>query len=246
MRINTKNIYFVLVDPRTPGNIGAVARAIKTMGFQNLLLIKPGEYLTPEAYWMAHASEDVLEKACTYNTLEEAISEKNFVVATTQRERGFHLPYFTPKELAEKIIPISQNHQIAVIFGNEKSGLSNSEIAMCDAVSTIPAYSQHPSLNLAQAVMVYSYEFYNVAYQDTKSYSWKLASHNDLNSLYKHLRTSLERAGFVPIDSWENFILRFSRLLGRANAEVRDVRVWHKILKSFDSYIDQLEKNNSE
>jgi TrmH family RNA methyltransferase len=242
MRINTKNISFVLVDPRTPGNIGAVARAIKTMGFQNLLLIRPGEYLTSEAYWMAHASEDVLEKARTYNTLEEAISQKNFVVATTQRERGFHLPYFTPKELAEKIIPISQDHQIAVIFGNEKSGLSNSELAMCDAVSTIPAYSQHPSLNLAQAVMVYSYEFYTVAYQDIKSYSWKLANHNDLDSLYKHLRTSLERVGFVPIDSWENFILRFSRLLGRANAEIRDVRVWHKILKSFDSYIDQLEK----
>jgi TrmH family RNA methyltransferase len=245
MRIKAKNIYFVLVDPKTPGNIGAAARAVKTMGFQNLLLVRPADYLTSEAYLMAHASEDVLEKACIYPTLEEAISHKNFVVATTQRERGSHLPYFTPQELAQKIIPISQDHQIAIIFGNEKSGLSNSELAKCDAVSTIPAYSQHPSLNLAQAVMIYSYEFYNAAYQDIKGYSWKLANHNDLDSLYKHLRTSLERVGFVPIDSWENFILRFSRLLGRANAEIRDVRVWHKILKSFDSYIDQLEKNNT-
>ncbi len=242
MRINSKNIFFILVDPQTPGNIGAAARAIKTMGFRNLILVRPGDFKTQEALWMAHASEEILTNAHVYLSLEETISDKNFVVATTQRERGSHLPYFTPKELAKKIIPISLEHQVALVFGNEKSGLSNTDLAMCDAISTIPAHSNHTSLNLAQAVMVYSYELYNTAYQDLKTYSWKLAKHKDLHTLYQHLQMSLERVGFVPIDSWENFLLRFSRLLGRANAEVRDVRVWHKILKSFDNYIEQLEK----
>lgn len=200
---------------------------------------------------MAHASQQILEKSKMYHSLEEAISDKNFVVATTQRGRRSNLPYMTPKEMAEKLVPMSLENKIAIVFGNEKSGLSNNELRICDAVSTVPAHTSHPSLNLAQAVMIYCYELYNSAYQDIKKYSWKLAKHKDLESLYSYMQISLKRVGFVPIDSWENFTLRFSRLMGRANAEVRDIRVWYKILKSFDNYIDQLEnkllkiKNNT-
>ena len=211
------------------------------MGFNKLILINPSDYLSPEAIWMAHASKDILENVKVYSSLNEAIADKNFIVATSQRPRSSHLPYFTLKELVKKIIPISIDHKVAIVFGREKSGLTNEELATCDAVSTIPANTRHPSLNLSQSVMIYSYEFFQAAYEDLKKYPWKLAKHEDLESLYKHLRESLNRIGFIPIDSWENFILRFSRLLGRANAEVRDVRVWHKIFKSFDQYIDQLE-----
>jgi len=241
MRINFNHIFFILVEPQTPGNIGASARALKTMGFKNLLLVNPCKFDTAEARWMAHASEDVLEVARVYSTLEDALSDKHFVAATTQRSRSSHLPYFSPPQLAEKIIPISVDHQIAIVFGRETSGLTNEELGLCHAVTTIPAHTRHPSLNLAQAVMLYAYEFYQAAYGDLKNYNWKLASHQELQALYKHMRASLERVGFEPIDSWENFTLRFSRLLGRANTEKRDVRVWHKIFKSFDKYLDQME-----
>jgi tRNA C32,U32 (ribose-2'-O)-methylase TrmJ len=90
--------------------------------------------------------------------------------------------------------------------------------------------------------MIYAYELHKSAYGDLKEYHWKIAKHSDLVSLYKHMRESLERVGFVPIDSWENFTMRFSRLMGRANMEIRDVRVWHKIFKSFDQYISKIEK----
>jgi TrmH family RNA methyltransferase len=246
MRINSKNIYFILVEPQTPGNIGASARALKTMGFQNLILVNPCDYNSPEARWMAHASEDILERAVIARSLQNAVADMNFVVATTQRERGFHLPYYTPRNLAEKIIPISMEYKTAIVFGREQSGLSNEELSHCDAVTTIPASTHHPSLNLAQAVMVYCYELFQSAYGDLKEYPWKLAAHRDLESLYTHMQKSLRRIGFVPIDSWENFTMRFSRLLGRAQTEVRDVRVWHKIFKSFDEYIDQLEKKTEE
>ncbi len=242
MRINYRNVYFVLVEPQTPGNIGAAARALKTMGFRNLVLVNPADPTSPEARWMAHASEDILKSAQLFTDLGEAIADKHFVVATTQRERNFHLPYYTPKELAEKVLPITVEHKIAIVFGREQTGLTNRELSMCDAVSTVPAHTRHPSLNLAQAVMIYCYELYQAAYQDIKKYHWRLATHGELESLYRHLRKSLERVEFVPIDSWENFLVRFSRLLGRANTEVRDVKVWHKILDSFDQYIDQLEK----
>lgn len=242
MRLNTKNIYFVLVEPKVPGNIGAAARALKTMGFHHLILVNPGNYLAPESQWMAHASEDILKKAKIYSSLLEAIEDKHFVVATTQRSRRFHLPYYHPKELAEKIIPLATEHQVALVFGREQSGLTNEELSLCHAVTTIPSHTRHPSLNLAQAVMIYCYELFTQAYGELKKYNWRLANHQELEALYLHLQKSLRRVGFVPIDSWENFILRFSRLLGRANTEVRDVRVWHKILDSFDQYIDQLEK----
>ncbi|MBN2366054.1 MAG: RNA methyltransferase [Calditrichaeota bacterium] len=242
MRINSKNVHFILVEPHTPGNIGAAARALKTMGFNNLVLVNPGDFNTPEARWMAHASEEILQKATIFDTLQDAVGDKHFVAAATQRERGFHLPYFTPAGLAEKIIPISMDHQVAIVFGREKSGLTNEELGSCDAITTIPAQTSHPSLNLSQAVMIYCYELFQTAYGDLKEYKYKLASRQELESLYRHMRESLEKVNFVPIDSWENFTMRFSRLLGRAQTEVRDVRVWHKIFKSFDEYITQLEK----
>jgi TrmH family RNA methyltransferase len=242
MRINAKNIYFTLVEPETPGNIGAAARALKTMGFSNLCLVNPGNYRAEEAKWMAHASEDILENAILYKHIHEAVADKNFVIAATQRNRNFHLPYYSAAQLAEKIIPISKENKVCILFGRESSGLSNEELSACDAITTIPANSTHPSLNLAQAVMIYAYEFYKTAYGDLKEYHWKIAKHSDLVSLYKHMWESLERVGFVPIDSWENFTMRFSRLMGRANMEIRDVRVWHKIFKSFDNYISKIEK----
>jgi TrmH family RNA methyltransferase len=242
LRVNSKNIYFTLVEPETPGNIGAAARALKTMGFSNLCLVNPPNFLGDEARWMAHASEDVLENAIIYQDIHQAVADKNFVIATTQRSRNFHLPYYSPLQLAEKIIPISKENKVCILFGRESSGLSNEELSACDAITTIPANTTHPSLNLAQAVMIYAYELYKTAYGDLKEYHWKIAKHSDLVSLYKHMRESLERVNFVPIDSWENFTMRFSRLMGRANMEIRDVRVWHKIFKSFDHYINLLEK----
>ena len=242
MRIKSNNIFFILVEPQTPGNIGASARALKTMGFRNLLLVNPCNFDTAETRWMAHASEDVLNRAVVHNSLEDALSDKHFVAAATQRERSSHLPFFNPRQLADRIIPISLDHKIAIVFGRETSGLTNEELALCHAVTTIPAHTRHPSLNLAQAVMLYTYELYQAAYGDLNEYNWKLATHQELQALYQHMRMSLTRVGFKPIDSWENFTLRFSRLLGRANTEKRDVRVWHKIFKSFDEYLDRLEK----
>ncbi len=242
MKINRDNIYFVLVEPQTPGNIGAAARALKTMGFRNLVLVNPCDHLAPEARWMAHAAEDILENAVIYGGLGQAVADMHFTVATTQRNRSFHLPYYTAAEVAHKSVPVSLEHQVAVVFGREKTGLTNEELTLCDAFSTIPAYTSHPSLNLAQAVMVYCYELFQAAYGDEKKYHWKLATHSELETLYRHLEKSLKRVGFVPIDTWENFIMRFSRLLGRSNAELRDVKVWHKILKSFEQYIDQMEE----
>jgi TrmH family RNA methyltransferase len=237
LKINQENIFFVLVEPQSPGNIGSSARAIKTMGFKNLVLINPNGHTAPEARWLAHASEDVLESARFYPTLPEALKETNFVVATTQRERGYHLPYYTPAELAEKLIPLSQENKTAIVFGRENAGLSNEELRRCHAISTVPAAVNHPSLNLAQAVMIYAYELYKSSFEDEKKFRWRLASYDQMEGVYEHLRKSLAQVDFVPMDNWENFIMRFRRMFDRANPEIRDVKLMHKILQAFDEYI---------
>ncbi|MCK6620454.1 MAG: RNA methyltransferase [Calditrichaceae bacterium] len=240
MKINPENIHFILVEPKTPGNIGAAARAIKTMGFGNLTLINPGDPSAPEARWMAHAAEDVLENAGVFAALPEALKNTHFVVATTQRVRGYHFPYYTPAELGEKLIPLSQAHRVAIVFGREVSGLTNEELRCCHAISTIPAAVNHPSLNLAQAVMVYAYELFKASFEEEKRFQWRLANYQQMEGVYEHLRSSLERVNFVPMDSWENFMMRFRRMFARANPEVRDVKVMHKILQAFDEYIRRM------
>lgn len=244
MVINRENIYFILVEPQHPGNIGAAARALKTMGFGNLVLINPVDFKVPEARYMAHASEDVLENAQVRATLTETLSDLNFVVATTQRDRGYHLPFYTPKELAKKIIPLSRNNKIALVFGREDSGLTNEEIRACHITSTIPAQVKHPSLNLAQAVMIYCYEFFNSSFEVGREYHWRHASYREIDGVFEHLRQSLTAVNFVPKDNWDNFIMRFQRFFARANPEGRDVKLMHKILQAFDEYITHLKQTN--
>lgn len=236
-KINRQNVYFILVEPQSPGNIGAAARALKTMGFTNLVLINPCDHLASEARWLAHASEDILESARIYPSLSEVLQNMNFVVATTQRVRGYHFPFYTPAELGEKIIPLSQENNIAVVFGRENTGLTNEELRQCHAISTVPAAVSHPSLNLAQAVMVYAYELFRCSFGEGKKFKWQLASYEEMEGVYDHLHKSLEKVEFVPMDNWENFIMRFRRMFARANPEIRDVKVMHKILQAFDEYI---------
>lgn len=242
MKIRAENIHFVLVEPKHPGNVGAVARAMKTMGFKNLMLVNPGKIDVPEARWMAHASEDILENARVFTSLEEALSAMHVTIATTQRKRGIHLPFLTPEEIGEKVVPISQEHQVALVFGREDRGLNNEELAKCHLVSTIPAAVTYPALNLSQAVMIYCYELFKTSFGEEKRYQWKLAAHSELEALQQHLRESLEKVHFEPIDSWENFLMRFRRFFARAHPEVRDVRTMHLILKSFEFYIEKLER----
>lgn len=240
MKIKRNNIYFILVEPHHPGNIGAAARALKTMGFRNFILVNPVDFNVPETKFMAHASGDILKRIWVKKSLKEALKEMNFVIATTQRNRGYHLPFYTPKELADKLIPISQDNKIAIVFGREDSGLSNEELRACHVTSTIPANVKHPSLNLSQSVMIYCYELFNNSFEGEKKYYWKHANYLEIEGVFEHLSKSLKNVDFVPKDNWENFIMRFQRFFVRANPEGRDVKLMHKILQSFDEYIDKI------
>ncbi len=152
------NLYFILVKPAVPGNIGAAARAIKTMGYTRLRLVAPGDYLGPEARMLAHASEEILESAQVYEGLTEAIADLDMTVATTAKRRDVKVEYRSASEIPGLILSKGDTvNKIGLVFGREESGLTNDEIRMCDLVSSIPMNGPYPSLNLGQSVMIYAY-----------------------------------------------------------------------------------------
>jgi tRNA/rRNA methyltransferase len=153
------NINFILVEPAVPENIGAAARAIKVMGFSHLRFVNGCDHLDQRARWLAHGSNDILEKALTYKSFEDAIADCDFIIGTTARPRIIKHDYYTPKALVDLVARKSKTIQnIAIAFGREEHGLLNEEIKLCDAVSRVPLKRKYPSLNLAQAVMLYAYE----------------------------------------------------------------------------------------
>ena len=238
-----ENLYFILVEPAVEGNVGASARALKTSGFKNLILINPQyDQTNPEVQWMAHRSEDILEKAQKFFSLTEAISDKRLVIATTQRKRHFKFPLYSAEEISEKIEDIAQTHPVAIVFGRERTGLTNEELLQCHIHSTILTATLKPALNLAQSVMLYAHTFFRLQNVKGTRYTYDLASQYELTKFYEHLRQSMQKVGFIPRDSYDDFITRFKRLIGRSLAEKRDVRLLHKLLQIYESKISDLEK----
>lgn len=152
------DLYFILVKPAVPGNIGAAARAIKTMGYTRLRLVAPGDYLGPEARMLAHASGEILEGAEVFAGLKQAIADLDLNVATTAKTRDVRVEYLGASEIPGMIRSKGSSvEKIGLVFGREESGLTNDEIRMCDLVSSIPMKGSYPSLNLGQSVMIYAY-----------------------------------------------------------------------------------------
>src|SRR5512138_1190124 len=149
-------LYFILVEPAVPENIGAAARAIKTMGFDRLRLVNPQNYPNDKAFHVAHGSRAILEQAEIFPTLKEALQDISFSVATSAKRRSVrfdgHHAATLPALLEAKKRSVTR---AAVVFGREESGLTNSEIGFCDLLSYIPMKRKYPSLNLSQAVMLY-------------------------------------------------------------------------------------------
>ncbi|MEH8161275.1 tRNA/rRNA methyltransferase [Aeromonas veronii] len=151
-------LYFVLVAPARPANVGAAARAMKTMGFDAMRLVASRVHEEEEASWVAHGAQEILTQAEAFDTLPEALADMDLVIATTARERGRYQHYLTPGEIREQIRSKSSLGKVAIVFGCEESGLSNEQLAEVDLISYLPLKVSYPSLNLGQAIMLYAYE----------------------------------------------------------------------------------------
>jgi len=152
-------ICFILYKPAVPGNVGAAARAMNTMGFSQLRLIDPCEHLGKEARILAHGSTHILENAIVYDSYEEAIKDLDLVICTTAKERTAKHDYHSSREIRQLIEDKAENlDKVGILFGTEESGLPNRLILRSDLAMSIPMNTSYPSLNLGQSVMVVAYE----------------------------------------------------------------------------------------
>jgi len=232
---NLANIRVVLCQTSHPGNIGAAARAMKTMGLQHLVLVRPKKFPHPDADAMASGATDVLEQARVCDTLEQALAGCTLVVGLSARKRELTHELVTAREAATQMAQVSASQQAALVFGTEMSGLSNAELIQCQQLAMIPANPEYSSLNLAAAVQVLGYELRVAAMNEetpTIENSFPTASHDEIEGFYLHLEQTLIRIGFLNPAMPKRLMPRLRRLFARARLEKEEVNILRGILKA--------------
>ena len=237
------NLYFILVNPESQGNIGAVARALKTSGFKNLILVNPPDLDHADVRKMAHRSLDIIKKARIVDSFDEAVKNMHLIVGTTMRKRQLNYPLYSPADAGKRLSETALEHPVAIVFGSERNGLTNIELSKCHIQSTIPTATQMPALNLAQAVMIYAHNFFINFNSNPESGKISPAVQKEYEKFYAHLAGSLQSVNFVPRDGMEQFFIRVRRLFSRMELESRDIRMMHKLLQIFEKRIHLLENN---
>lgn len=231
------NIYFVLVETKEAGNIGSSARAMKNMGFKNLCLVNPPDFLTNEAREMACSAIDVVENAAVYSCISEAIKDKSIVIGTTRRigrQRGHHLPL---EEGIKKACLTAQKNKVAILFGREDRGLSNREVEECGFMVSIPTDPLSPSLNLAQSVLLVAYELSRNTY---KTPGKVLVKQEELDGLYERIRSTLRLIGYIPHgkkDLEARILRNLGHMIGRSGLTEWELRMLHGICSQVEKKI---------
>lgn len=231
------NVRIVLVEPEHPGNVGSAARALWTMGLEHLVVVNPAcDPRAEEAYWLAHAASHVIDQMQIVPTLEAALAGTVFSVGTTRRHRRVAYPVFLPGEAVGQIRERAPTQPVAIVFGRESSGLTNPELALCSIQSTIPCAREEHSLNLAQAVLVYTTALYDASLTAAeRDFEWKLVSHAEMEHFYRRLEEILRLLDTRPATTMESYLARFRRVFSRMALETRDVRLLHKLLNRIEA-----------
>lgn len=231
------SIRIVLVGTTHPGNIGAVARAMKNMGLKDLALVQPRSFPHSEATSRASGAEDILKSATVVDTLAEALQGCVFVAGASARSRALSWPTMEPRECAAKFQELSKEGVVAAVFGPEKSGLLNSDLDHCDTLLSIPTDPDFSSLNLAMSVQVLSYEIRMAAMGTTAAHyeaDAPLASSDELELFYGHLEKVMIELEFLKPDNPRHLMRRLRRLFVRAQVDKNEVNILRGFLAAID------------
>ena len=226
------NIRVVLVETSHPGNIGATARAMKTMGLRHLVLVQPKRFPDPQALWRAAGGEDVLLAARVVPDLSEAIADCHWVVATSARQRRIPWPILSPRAFA--VAATSRpDQQLAIVFGREDKGLTNDELQLCQSHVEIPASPDYPILNVAMAVQVIAYELFQCSLGEPAPLTWDRppAPRGSVEGFMAHMEAVLKTSRFVDPDNPGQTMTRFRRLFTRMDLDVTEVAMLRGFLK---------------
>ena len=230
---------FILLNTSHPGNIGATARAMKNMGLGRLSLVAPLIFPSAEATARASGADDLLANASVYSTLAEAISDAVLVVGASARTRALPVPILNPRECAQLIYKQPDVQRIAVLFGNEQSGLSNQELDQCHYLVQIPTNPDYSSLNLAAAVQVIAYELQVAAIEmkglDNAIETPDYATVEQVEQFYRHLEQTLVEIDFLNPANPKHLMRRMRRLFGRVRLDDNEVNILRGILTAINN-----------
>lgn len=248
------NIRIVLVRTFHPGNIGSVARAMKTMGLTDLCLVAPKDFPSDEAIKMSMSAVDVIENAMIVDDLSSAIQDCTLVIASTARIRGVDLPELTPEQTADALISAvetSSNSNVAIVLGPERMGLHNDDIQHATHRVTIPTSPQMQSLNIAAAAQTLCYEVYKRHIADNTDQQIhnntptagvlsqtkvrdNLANREDHERFYQHLEDTIKITGFVKSGHGGPIMQRLRALFARAEPDKEEMNILRAILASIE------------
>lgn len=226
------NIRVVLARTSHPGNIGAAARAMKTMGLSQLYLVDPAVFPNSQADAMASGATDVLAQARVCATLADALADTTLALGVSARRRDIAAAVLTPPEASTRLLVEAAAGPVALVFGNETSGLSNEELALCQAAVAIPANPDYSSLNLAAAVQVVSYEI-RQAWLGREAWpqpAIEAATGDEVEKFYAHLETALAELEFLNRGSPGKLMLKLRRLFSRTRLAREEVNILRGIL----------------
>ncbi|MEJ2284444.1 MAG: RNA methyltransferase [Desulfobacterales bacterium] len=235
-KLNLKNVAIVLIGTRYPENIGAAARAMLNMGIERLILVDPQNDDPLRVKKMAtHAASLVVEKMAVYDNLKAALADFHYVVGTTARLGGQRKVVSSPARLARKLIPLSEQNRIAVLFGPEDRGLSNVDIRACHTLVNIPT-AEFSSLNLAQAVMVVCYELFRFSLDKPGEFAPRLANQHELDAMYDQLKEVLMRISFINPDNPDYFMNNLRHFFARMQLRAKEVQIIRGLCRQVNWY----------
>ena len=229
-----QTIRFVLARTSHPGNIGAAARAIRTMGFWRMVLAAPQRFPDPQVEAMAAGADDVLRHVTVVANVREAIADCTRVYGLSARRRGISLPELDPRAAVAEIAPLlDAGREVALLFGNERSGLDNDELSMCHAMVRIPSVADFSSLNLAQAVQLMAWELRMATLHAAPAAPEphdEPATADQMERFFEHLFATLHEIDFHKGRSAATIERRLRRLFHRALPDARELRILHGVL----------------
>jgi tRNA/rRNA methyltransferase len=232
-------IAFVLFKPKSPGNIGAAARALKNMGFADLRLVAPARFDAREAAAMAVHGGDILARAGHYPDLATAIADCTLSFGTTAHKGPYRSAARPIREAAQALVSESAANRIAIIFGPEDFGLTNDELKLCQRLLTIPSAPEYPSLNLAQAVIIVAYEIMMAARGTPESSKVEeYAAVPAVDAMFQRMARALIEIGFLSADNPDHIMYALRVLLGRCGLTTRELDILNGIANQIGWFAD--------
>jgi tRNA/rRNA methyltransferase len=244
VKANLHNVTIVLKGPKFPGNVGSAARCAMNMGIGKMIVVGNRSLDGEEVRQMAtHVAKHIVEGIRHFDTLDEALAEFTWVVGTTARQGSGRGPVVSPRRMAEILVGLSQDNEIALLFGPEDKGLTNDDLRFCQTVVTIPTVG-FKSLNLSHAVMVVCYELLIAQMEKDSGYVPKLASAKELEGMYAQLKQTLLAIGFLLSDNPDYWMMHLRRFFARTTLLAREVKIIRGICRQIEWYGDHKDRKN--